>query len=295
MHKNEALSILNLQNSTTNAQGSDTALGKIIDREELFSFILSISNQEFELFENSNRAIIQMMNGKDAALPEISYPKNFSIRNENDITQEIANAKAAGAPDIAIRALLIEYMNIRFNTDSQTTKLTDIVFAADRLITLTSIEISNKILSGTVAKWEDVLHVSIYGFLSELVQTDDRFLNLSLEDQVKILHDMAKEKLEEISPTTTSTNDILNQSANAGAPAAGLDIAAENAKAQAALRGSVGGVQGILAIQAAVSAGTSDYEAAVATLEEIYGYEEKRARRLLGNPINLKPTNKLVA
>ncbi len=214
LHKNEALSILNLQNSTTNAQGSDTALGKIIDREELFSFILSISNQLFELFENSIKAIIEMRVIGNKEFPQISYPKNFSIRNENDITAEISAAKSANAPDIAIRALLIEYMNIRFNTESNTTKIIDLAFSADRLITLSSVEIASKILSGTVAKWEDILHVSIYNFIIEAEEENESFFDMALNEQVLKLQEMAKAKLLEISPATNSTQSILNASAN---------------------------------------------------------------------------------
>lgn len=216
LHKNEALSILNLQSSVTNAQGSDTALGKIIDREELFSFLLSISNQLFEIFEKSGNAIIDMREGKESDKPEVSYPKNFSIRNENDITAEIAQAKAAGAPDIAIRALLIEYMNVRFNTDSGTTEITDLAFIADKIITLSSIEIANKILSKTVAPWQDVLHTSLYSFISESVENDPNFFDKPMKEKVKILEDMAKAMLLQISPVVDSTQSILETSANSG-------------------------------------------------------------------------------
>ena len=60
--------------------------------------------------------------------------------------------------------------------------------------------------------------------------------------------------------------------------------AAQEAKvqAQASLRGSVGGVQGILAIQAQVAEGTTSESAALATLVEIYGFDEDTAKEILG-------------
>jgi hypothetical protein len=57
----------------------------------------------------------------------------------------------------------------------------------------------------------------------------------------------------------------------------------ETLKAQATLRGSVGGVQGILAIQTAVSQGTATREAALATLEIIFGFSREQAIQILGN------------
>ena len=55
-----------------------------------------------------------------------------------------------------------------------------------------------------------------------------------------------------------------------------------NAEAQAGLRGSVGGVQGILAIQASVIAGTTPRESAIVILMQIYGFDEPTANGILG-------------
>lgn len=59
---------------------------------------------------------------------------------------------------------------------------------------------------------------------------------------------------------------------------------AENAKAQAQLKGSIGGVQALLEIQKSVSAGTTDYAAAIAIIREIYGISEEVAKEMLGTP-----------
>lgn len=56
------------------------------------------------------------------------------------------------------------------------------------------------------------------------------------------------------------------------------------AAAQAQLKGSVGGVQGILSIQQGVSAGLTTRESALEVLQLIYGFTEDEANRLLGNP-----------
>ena len=56
----------------------------------------------------------------------------------------------------------------------------------------------------------------------------------------------------------------------------------ENAEAQARLRGSVGGVQGILAIQTQVANGITSESSAIATLIEIYGFDRQTAIQVLG-------------
>jgi len=61
-------------------------------------------------------------------------------------------------------------------------------------------------------------------------------------------------------------------------------------EAQAQLKGSVGGVQALLEVQAAYVAGTTTYEAAIAALDLIFGFTRDQAVRLLGNP-KIDPQN----
>lgn len=67
-----------------------------------------------------------------------------------------------------------------------------------------------------------------------------------------------------------------------------VDVEAE---AKAKLKGSVGGVQGILAIQAQVASGVTSYEAGLAILELIYGIGEEEGKRILGEKKAIKTQN----
>ena len=58
----------------------------------------------------------------------------------------------------------------------------------------------------------------------------------------------------------------------------------EQIKSQATLRGSVGGVQGILQIQQSVSQELTDIDSAIEILVEIYGFERATASKILGKP-----------
>jgi hypothetical protein len=55
-------------------------------------------------------------------------------------------------------------------------------------------------------------------------------------------------------------------------------------EAQASLKGSVGGVQALLEIQASYAQGLTTYESAVNMLDIIYGYSRDTAVKLLGKP-----------
>jgi hypothetical protein len=210
------LSILNIDKSNEAAQGSDTALGKQIDREEMFSFLLNISHQIFDEFEFSLSTIQKMRYGINAERPTVSYPKNFSIRSEVDLTEEIAVAKKEGLPDVVIRQLVFEYVNTRFSNSDRANKIVDLVFATDRIVTLSSLEIAQKIGIGTVAKWEDILHTSIYMWIDDKLKNEPDFFDKDFQVQQQDIIDLAKEKDKEINPPKVAVDDILT-SANAAA------------------------------------------------------------------------------
>lgn len=62
----------------------------------------------------------------------------------------------------------------------------------------------------------------------------------------------------------------------------------ERLKAQSQLKGSVGGVQALIQLQQSVSNGYTDLDAAIATLIEIYGLSEDVAKRMIGQPKQVK-------
>lgn len=61
----------------------------------------------------------------------------------------------------------------------------------------------------------------------------------------------------------------------------GEEAVDEEAKARASLKGSVGGVNGILSVQAAVSSGVTEPDAGAAILELIFGLTPEQAKRML--------------
>lgn len=62
-------------------------------------------------------------------------------------------------------------------------------------------------------------------------------------------------------------------------------------EAQANLRGSVGGVTGVLGVQQSFANGLTDYNSAITIFTEIYGFSLKVADALLGSPEQIPATN----
>lgn len=214
-NKRDALSVLNLQ-SDSDVKGSDTALGKMVDREDAFSMLMVISNQIFENFEFAIKAIIDMRYQEAGSnyYPNINYPKNFNIRSEAELTQEVAIAKSQNLPEFAFRQLTIELMNRRFSENNTQSKVLDIVFYSDRLIMLSSLEVAQKKASNSIANWEDILHTSIYSFIAEQINNDPTFLDKTIDEQKNILIEVAKTKDAEINKPSSVADTIFQNIAN---------------------------------------------------------------------------------
>lgn len=117
----------------------------------------------------------------------------------------------------------------------------------------------------------------------------ERELNLALKEQWENDIITRNQYLERMGYDKIVGMDIYysaykNGLTNGNAGGEGEGVADGTLEAQAALKGSVGGVQGILAIQAGVVAGTTTFDSAMSMLTIIYGFSEDQANDLLGAP-----------
>ena len=72
-------------------------------------------------------------------------------------------------------------------------KITEIAFAADKLATLSAIEITAKVIAKTVSAWQDTLHTFVYSYIDFFLRTDPKWFDKNIEEQVKDLESKAKE------------------------------------------------------------------------------------------------------
>ena len=164
----------------------------------------------------------------------------------------------------------MQYINAFYGDSSISTKIFKLISQVDRLFALSQDEINMKLAKGTVAKWEDILHTSILSFVNDAISEDAEFLNKDFATQKEILINKSKETIniiegKPVEDMLTAITPIGNESANA-------------------LKGSVGGLTGMIEIAKAVSSGLYDLEAAVALVSDRFGLTEEQAKKQLGTP-----------
>lgn len=205
-----AFLFLNIDVSDSNVRGSDTALGKMIDRDELFSFMMRISNELFDLIEFSIKTIGLMRYGPSFEVPVISAPTSFQIRSDKDLTEELTESKKAGVPDIALREIIRQIISKRFSNQRNIEPIVNLAFAVDRIITANRIEAIAMLAARTVHLWEVVLHDSLYTFIDNILVDDKDFFTKDLNVQKETLVNMAKEIAADLTPVIKSVTETFD-------------------------------------------------------------------------------------
>jgi hypothetical protein len=249
--KDLAFDWLGINYSNSEVKGTDTALGKMIDREELYSALDSYLRD----FGITMEWFINIF--KDLKYPEknveaiIQLYANFKTSSSAEIIEMFTMLLNSNAPMNALRPLVKEYYDsihqpekfdvvdkyYMYKSDDMTRNL----FAAG----LRTAEIV--VISQNIMKWVDVID-----------------LNGNVDAQ---LLELASKELGR--PLITDVE------------AMGANIEAQGGNK---LRETVGGLQGVIEIAKAVASGMYDLEAGVELVSALYGISKEEAAKWIGTP-----------
>jgi hypothetical protein len=259
---------------------AQSGTAKQIDREDSFSQLTKISNNIFdEIIFKSLMFIENYRNVTEPKEPVIVKPISFSMKTEEDLISEITKLTDKNAPVAFLVESTKDLAKKRFSGNKAVTRMVEVLVSYDPLFNLSVKDKQTLLASGTIKK-EDLLK-SLYAYktLTNLVaQNGTEFLENTLSDLFTALDVAMKPIVESYIPKTIIDVEGFGQD---------TELQRKQAEAQANLKGSVGGVQGILEIQVSVAQGLTQRSAALALLREIYGIEGAKAEEILGNPIEI--------
>lgn len=255
---------------------SNTATGAALEKEEFHSFLLHFSNELFDLMEFAIDGIGWMRYGESFKMPSVRRPTYFNFRSPDGITTEIETAIKANLPQPYIKHLIDESTQTRFNSNALAEYENELVMKIDRLWSKTPEQIRASV-GVTCTKAEAIIHDSFSTFYKEIIDEIgfEAFTELSLDEQKQKFMDKATKVMFILEPKLASpAADIMAAS-----------VSTEGAAdATSALRGSVGGLTGMIEIVKAVASGLYDLDAAVALVQDRFGLSEEEARAQLGTP-----------
>jgi hypothetical protein len=261
---------------------SQSGVAKQIDREDSFSQLTKISNNIFdEIIYKSLLFIEAYRNVIEPVAPVIVKPISFSMKTESDLIAEITTLSDKNAPVAFLVESTKDLARKRFSGNKSVTRMVETLVSYDPLFNIKTTDKQMLLASGTIQKADLIRSLYAYRTLTNLVALNGtEFLEKPLPELFLALDDAMAPIIEKYVPKTIINID---------APTVDPEFQRTQAEAQANLKGSVGGVQGILQIQQSVANGITDFAAAIELLNVIYGIDVETARKILGTPKPIEP------
>ena len=168
--------------------GRETATGKAIDREELYSFLLRFANTVFDDFEFAIDTIGSMRYRGEWSMPAVRYPQNFEMRTDAELTEEIKQA-----PNFSRAMLAQQYLETRFPIQEVKSAIMKLSVQIDPYFNLDAKDVMALVASGIAEKWKAVMHFEIEAIVKALVEEDEAFLDKPMLEQKAMIEAKAKE------------------------------------------------------------------------------------------------------
>lgn len=267
---------------------AQSGTAKTIDREDSFSQLTKISNNLFdEIIFKSLVFIEKYRNVTNPMDPVIVKPISFSMKTENDLIDELNKLTDKNAPIAFLVESTKDLARKRFSGNKSVSRMVEILVSFDPIYHLNTKDKQMLLASGTIRK-EDLLK-SLFAYKTLTAMVADNGTEF-LEQPLSVIFAELDRQMAPIIATyiPKTVIDINADSVDTGSE--DTELARQRAEAQANLKGTVGGVQGILQIQQSVAQGITKRDAAISLLETIYGFDSETANRLLGDPIETPPT-----
>jgi hypothetical protein len=196
---------------------SSTATGSLNKLRSLYAFIKPISDQLFTIYEFSLVTIGKMRYGDLFGGVNLVYPTSFDISTPSDYLAVISEGVKAGVPPSITFSNVYNYIRAIHYTDEETSAVYDLIINADELLLMSNADILARLASGSVEKWQDVLHNSgpqlIMELIRDFIPTEgaERFLDLPMSEQITALRAKAAEKIAvTLDPIQQAQQTLLN-------------------------------------------------------------------------------------
>jgi hypothetical protein len=196
---------------------SSTATGSLNKLRSLYAFIKPISDQLFTIYEFSLVTIGKMRYGDLFGGVNLVYPTSFDISTPSDYLAVISEGVKAGVPPSITFSNVYNYIRAIHYTDEETSAVYDLIINADELLLMSNADILARLASGSVEKWQDVLHNSgpqlIMELIRDFIPTEEapRFLDLPMSEQITQLRAKAAEKIAvTLDPIQQAQQTLLN-------------------------------------------------------------------------------------
>jgi len=278
---NECMQAVYNSDIFTKEEVSTTATEKRIDLDNVYDTLYPLSLRYSKIWKYGVGIIAELTKLNNDLHASLTFSKDFKFKSKDDYISDRREAQEAGVPDIILRNIDDEIMRIDTADNAHQYQIYKTIESFDPFSGKSDEEIITSLVSDTVPFSIKVLYNNMGWIFDDIFLEYPDFYQMPRKKQVEIVDAKVDEIVEELQPgTTKAPTDALAQGATGA-----------ESEAKAKLRGTVGGVQGILSINQAVQEGTMSKPSAIALLIEIYGFDKATAEALLKEPDKKKVEN----
>jgi len=260
-----------------------TATGKMIDMDAVYDTLQPFAKRYSTIWTGIMKSIASLRDISEGFIVYHKFPNDFKMKSFTALLNDLVIANQNNAPSHIKNAITNDITRKIYIDQPNTVHKIETKTKFFPFQSKTESEVQYIITNDLTDTYNKTLYIFFDKIFHDieydlsLAQRDFYFLNETLQREIldaKVAEYIVRVEQKEFDSTAQQfgTLDI------------GTEFSEDEEKAKANLKGSVGGVQGILEIQSSVVAGTTDRDSALAILEVIYGIDKGDAERILGQP-----------
>jgi len=207
---NDGFSAINMD-ILANVGENQSGVAKAIDRTDLDSFIMQVSNNIFDnliyySFEFINKMRYGSIQGIDleAQMPTINKPTQFDILSQQQLIDDLG--KNDKLPTKLKDSMLNDIIAKKFPNDEFLQQLNQAIIELDPLRGKTTDEVLVAVTSGWITKKAAILSSNVEAFIRAAYELDNNFFNYTYTEKMGILYKLVDESQIKTMPTFTATN-----------------------------------------------------------------------------------------
>lgn len=247
------------------------------------SILLRTKTEMDELYIFIIKTVARIMYKDISVNVEANFGTEFYLISEEDLQSRFKTAKEIGLPVEEQLNIYKQIIETKYKGDGGKLERVKMLLDLDPY-PMNSIKECVELKNESVLDdFQLSLKVNFLKFISKFENENTLITefgkNLEYKQRIEIIQFTLEQYNSELIESKNNRNNPKGKTEGGGDEPA---VTQEQLDAQANLRGTVGGVQGILGILQAVASGTQNIQSAIATMNEIYGFNEQTAIKILG-------------
>jgi hypothetical protein len=216
-HTSRSREVLHLSSADQAATVGEakTATGSLNKLRALHAFLKPISDMLFSRWEFILTTTGKMRYGEYFGGFELIYPSQFEISSPSDYLAIIGEGISVGVPPSVTYANVYNYIKSINYTDSESTKVFELIMDADELLLMPESSIIALVANGTYEKWQVVVHNSAPQLIKQLMRSHvateqfPTFLDLPMDEKIAALKQAAIETIGNVDDPITQAQMTL--------------------------------------------------------------------------------------